>query len=291
MILNRRDFARIASLATASRLPLPAPAFANTPSHPSGVQSYGVQLYSIRQLAALNLPSALQHIRAIGYTQVEFFWQQYTVPAKQLRTMVQDAGLTAPSGLFHFAELESRIPYASDLGLTYMVCPEIPKQYTASPQAMQRAGAEFNRIGENVRSAGMHLAFHNANPEFAPFHHTNLFTLLMDNTDPHLLGLEIDCYWAIQAGQDVLSMLNKYRDRIHLLHLKDRTASAHTSYIQEPPPGHFADVGSGTIAWRPILEQARAQGIRYFFVDQDGSPNPPLQSLQASFTYLHSLNL
>jgi sugar phosphate isomerase/epimerase len=286
MILNRRDFARIASLAAASRLPLPAPALASTTP-----QAYGVQLYSVRELAAQNLSATLKRIRAVGYKQVEFFWQQYTVPAKQLRTMVQDAGLTSPSGLFHFAELESHITYASDLGLTYMVCPEIPKQYTGSPEAMQQAGEAFNRIGERVRSAGMHLAFHNANPEFAPFHHSSLFAMLMKNTDPQLLGLEIDCYWAIQAGQNVLSMLNKYRGRVHLLHLKDRTASARTSYIQEPPPGHFADVGSGTIAWRPILEQARAQGIHYFFVDQDGSPNPPIQSLEASFKYLSGLDL
>jgi sugar phosphate isomerase/epimerase len=285
--LNRRDFARISALACASRLPLTSASIsaASTP------QAYGVQLYSVRQLAARDLTSALQHIRAIGYTQVEFFWQQYSHPAKHLRTIIEDAGLTAPSGLFHFATLESRIHYASDLGLTYMVCPEIPKQYTTSTDSMKRAGDHFNRIGEHVRSAGMHLAYHNANPEFAPFHGTNHFTLLMDNTDPQLLGLEIDCYWAIQAGQDVLSMLNTYRDRIHLLHLKDRTATAHTSYIQEQPPGHFTDVGHGTIAWRPILEQARAQGIHYFFVDQDGSPHPPLQSLKASFAYLKSLNL
>lgn len=299
-MLNRREFTRLAALAFAAGVQLtPAAAFtaSSHPSSPSSSQSsWGVQLYSVRQLLSGDLPGVLRAIRAIGYTQVELFWAVYSHPAKELRAMIQDAGLTVPSGLFHFDDLASRIDYASEMGLTYMVCPEIPRAYSASPDAtkadaMKHCGDAFNRLGEQVRAAGMHLAYHNGNSEFRPVAGTNLFTLLMDNTDPKLLGLEIDCYWAIQAGQNVTDMLTKYRERVHLLHLKDRTASATVSYTQENPPGHFTDVGSGTIDWPSIFRQARAQGIRYFFVDQDGSSLPPMDSLKVSFDYLKGLKV
>ncbi len=286
-MITRREFARLSALVFAGGLQLTRPetASAATP------QQYGVQLYSVRQLLANNLAGVLQAIRAIGYTQVELLWSVYSHPAKELRSMIQDAGLTAPSGLFHFADLESKIEYASELGLTYMVCPEIPKSYSTSLEGMKQAGVDFNRLGERVRSAGMSLAYHNGNSEFRPFEGTNVFNLLMENSDPKLLGLEIDCYWAIHAGQDMKTLLEKYRERVHLLHLKDRTAGATVSYDPESPPGHFTDVGKGTIDWPSIFRQARAQGVKYFFVDQDGSSLPPLESLKVSFAYLHALKL
>ncbi len=287
MILDRREFARLVALSCAGGLDLARPAIASSASAPP---IYGVQLYSVRTLLAGGLPSVLRAIREIGYTQVELFWDVYSHPAQELRAMIQDAGLTTSSGLFHFAGLESRIDYAKQLGLTYMVCPDIPKTYTASLDNMKQAGAEFNRLGELVRSAGMHLAYHNGNAEFRPIDGTNIFTALMDNTDPKLLGLEIDCYWAIQGGQDMNAMLKQYRDRVHLLHLKDRTAGTTVSY-DPPPPGHFTDVGKGTIDWPSIFRQAHAQGIRYFFVDQDASSLPPLDSLKVSFSYLKSLKV
>jgi sugar phosphate isomerase/epimerase len=288
MMMNRREFARLSALAAAAGLQFTPSGLAHAAL---SAPPYGVQLYSVRQLIPAGLPSVLRAIRAIGYTQVELFWEVYSHPAAELRSMIHDAGLTVPSGLFHFADLEARIDYAHQLGLTYMVCPELPRPFTASREAMQRGGEAFNRLGEKVRSAGMRLAYHNANPEFRPFAGTNLFSLLMENTDPHLLGLEIDCYWAIQGGQDMHTLLTRYRDRVHLLHLKDRIAGATVSYTQEQPPGHFTDVGRGTIDWPSILRQARAQGIRYFFVDQDGSPRPELESLQVSYDYLKTLKV
>ncbi|TCK74173.1 sugar phosphate isomerase/epimerase family protein [Acidipila rosea] len=284
-MINRRDFARLSAAALATGLRLPHAAAATSPV------PYGVQLYSVRQLIANSLPAVLQGIRRIGYTQVELFWEVYSHPAKALRTVIKDAGLTVPSGLFHFDDLESRIDYAAELGLTYMVCPEIPRAYSATPEGMKRGGAEFNRIGERVRASGMHLAYHNGNPEFRPWAGTNVFAALMDNTDAKLVGLEIDCYWAIEGGQDVNAMLRKYHERVHLLHLKDRTAGATVSYTPETPPGHFTDVGKGTIDWPSILRQARSQGVRYFFIDQDGSSLPPMESLQVSFDYLKTLHV
>lgn len=285
-MITRREFSRLSALAFAAGVQLTRPAIASAAATP---QQYGVQLYSVRQLLANDLAGVLRAIRAIGYTQVELLWSVYSHPAKELRSMIQDAGLAVPSGLFHFADLEAKIEYASKLGLTYVVCPDLPKSYSASLEGMKQAGAEFNRLGERVRSAGMSLAYHNGNSEFRPFEGTNIFNLLMENTDPKLLGLEIDCYWAIQAGQDMKTLLEKYRERVHLLHLKDRAAGATVSYDPEGPPGHFTDVGKGTIDWPSIFRQASAQGVKYFFVDQDGSSLPPLESLKVSFAYLHAL--
>jgi sugar phosphate isomerase/epimerase len=293
--MDRREFARLGALAVAAGVQVggvgSALAAASLSPSSSASPAYGVQLYSAREILGKDTAGVLRAIRKIGYTEVELFWEVYGHSAKELRAMVSDAGLTAPSGLFHFEGLESRIEFAAEIGMKYMVCPDIPKMYTGSLDGMKRAGAEFNRLGERVAAGGLRLAYHNANPEFRPWEGTNLFTALMDHTDPKLVGLEIDCYWAVQGGQDMNAMLEKYRDRVHLLHLKDRTANATVSYVQETPPGHFTDVGKGTIDWPSILRKARAQGIQYFFVDQDGSSLPELESLKVSFDYLKTLRV
>ena len=113
----------------------------------------------------------------------------------------------------------------------------------------------------------------------------------MQDTDPALVKLEVDIYWLVQASVDPAAFLHKYRDRISLLHIKDRIAGVPTSYTEDAAAEHFTELGKGTIAWSSLLTQARRQGIRYVFLDQDKTEMPVLQSLQQSFTYLQTLNL
>ena len=113
----------------------------------------------------------------------------------------------------------------------------------------------------------------------------------MQKTDPALVKLEIDIYWLVQVGVDPAAFLHKYRDRISLLHIKDRIAGVPTSYTEDADAEHFTELGKGTIAWPSLLTQARRQGIRYVFLDQDKTEIPVLQSLEESFTYLQNLKL
>jgi sugar phosphate isomerase/epimerase len=113
----------------------------------------------------------------------------------------------------------------------------------------------------------------------------------MKNTDPKLVKLEIDLYWIVQAGIDPAAFLKRYRDRIRLLHVKDRIAGAPTSYADDATAEHFTELGNGSIPWPALLTQARQQGIRYVFLDQDKTEMPVLQSLQQSFAYLQTLKL
>ena len=106
--MNRRDVLKLAATATvtaaatASASPLKAtPALAQVP--------LGVQLYTVRDLPAADLAKTLAAIRAIGYTEVETYWDVYTHPAKELRAMISDAGLSVPSGHFNYEGLEAKM--------------------------------------------------------------------------------------------------------------------------------------------------------------------------------------
>lgn len=205
--------------------------------------------------------------------------------------MVEDAGLGAVAGHFDYLGLEEKLDYGQQLGLKYYVCPMLPKDQWTSLEGFRTAAELFNKVGEGARSRGMELVFHNHDYEFKPMEGSNGFAELMKHTDPTLVKLELDVYWLTQGGQDPMTMLKSHADRVRLLHMKDRTAGAPTSFDMDQHSEHFTELGRGTIAWPALLKQAKAQGIRYAFLDQDETNGPVVASMETSRAYLRSLKI
>jgi sugar phosphate isomerase/epimerase len=186
------------------------------------------------------------------------------------------------------ADLDTRLDYARQLGVSYIVT-MLPGPRPVSLDDYRAVATRFNQWGTTVRDQGMQLAFLCHGHEFLPQDNSSGFDQLMQNTDPSLVKLEVDIYWLVQAGIDPAALLRKYRDRVRLLHIKDRIAGAPTSYATDATAEHFTELGKGSIPWPALLKQAREQDIRYALLDQDKTEMPVLQSLQQSFTYLQTL--
>ena len=249
----------------------------------------GVQLYTVREQAESDLGAVLAHISMIGYAEVETYWNVYTHPAKKLRSMIVDNGLSVPSGHFNYDGLDTKLDYAKELGVQYVICPMLPKDMWTSADGFKKAAAQFNIWGEQVQKLGMQFGFHNHNYEFQKFGNTTGFDILTQNADPKLVCLEMDCYWITQAGQDPVAMLKKYGSRIQLLHLKDREAGFPTTQMLSPDAEHITEVGSGTIDWKAVITTAEQTGVKYYFVERDNGSTPAFESLRRSYQYLYEL--
>jgi sugar phosphate isomerase/epimerase len=165
----------------------------------------------------------------------------------------------------------------------------LPKAQWGSPESFRRAAATFNQWGKQCQQHGMRFAYHNHNYEFQDLKGTTGFDILVKETDPELVWLEMDTYWITQAGRDPVLLLNQLGKRVRLLHLKDRKADFPTSQVLDPSAEHFTEVGNGTIAWRPLLALAQKLGIEHYFVEQDESDKSPMDSLKISYTFLHKI--
>jgi sugar phosphate isomerase/epimerase len=249
----------------------------------------GVQLYTVREQAERNLPETLAAIRKIGYDEVELYWNVYSHPATELKKMLSDNGLRAPSGHFDYDGLAGKLDYARELGLEYVICPMLPKQMWTSANGFKQAAEQFNRWGEEARKRDLKFGFHNHNYEFAKLGGTTGFDILMENTDPKLVSLELDCYWVTQAGRDPVTMIKKYKDRVRMLHLKDRKLGFPSSQELNGAAEHFTEVGNGTIRWKDVLATAQANGIEHLFVEQDSSDGSPLESIRISYQNLEKM--
>ncbi len=280
-MFNRRAFLQL-SIAAAGGL-------AATRLLASERRSPGAQLYTVRQEAARDLPAVLEAVRKIGYAEVETYWDIYGHPAAELRRMINDHGLTAPSGHFNYDGLDSKIDYAKALGVEYVICPILPESMWFTLDGYKRAADQFNIWGERIHQVGMQFGFHNHNYEFRRFGDTTGFETMMDRCDPKLVCIEMDCYWITQAGGDPLQMFQQYGNRIKLLHLKDRKPGFPTTQVKNTDAEHFTEVGAGTIHWQEILAAAEKNGVKHLFVERDSGDRPAMESLRISFQNLQKI--
>jgi sugar phosphate isomerase/epimerase len=148
----------------------------------------------------------------------------------------------------------------------------------------------LNKTGERVRAAGMRFAYHNHAFEFEPMEGSTPLATLLGNTDPKLLGLEMDLFWVSVAGQDPVAMLQKYKGRVPLVHLKDKAKDTPDRFNEGVARTAFKEVGNGGMDWAKILKAAEAAGVEHYFVEQDQTPADPIDSLRQSFNFVSKVN-
>jgi sugar phosphate isomerase/epimerase len=277
----------------------------------------GVQLYTLAPDLQKDFQGTLQQVAGIGFKTVELagFLGRTAV---QLRSAFDQVGLQCtsahvpaqplgPGGGDTLENVSKLIEDAQVLGLKYIVLPLFPLPRSAGgPRPGEDPLAFFIRAGQmmeaddwracadllNIKAAALHaaglqMAYHNHNFEFAPRGAANGFEILMERTDPKLVSFEMDAGWVAAAGFDPLALLKRYPGRFRLMHVKDIKASTKANFALQQDP---TEVGSGRIPWARILPAAYAAGVRNFFVEQE----PPfsgsrLASIEKSYRYLMSL--
>lgn len=286
-MLTRRRFAGLSAAASGAVLARSLKADAS-PTR-SGLE-FGVQLYTVRN-DIKDLPATLRLIHSIGYASVETFPAIYNHPAKELKALIDGIGLKTPSGHFDYDTLDEKVDYAAELGLTYMICPAIPMAMWNSLDGFHQGAERLNKVAAKAQAAGLKFGYHPHNYEFKPLSGGRGFDVLMRELDP-AVRLELDVYWAVEAGQNPLELMRQNRQRLALIHIKDRKPTGEISYDPlSPGSHHFTEAGSGTVNWMAVLGEARRLGVKEYFVDQDGTDLPIADSLRRNWKYLSQLNI
>jgi len=144
-------------------------------------------------------------------------------------------------------------------GCRYVIVPSIPGALRASLDDYRRVADKFTRGAESAAKADLRFAYHNHDIDFAPIDRRLPFDVLLEATDPKLVGFELDLYWIVRSGQDPLRYFNRWPGRCKLVHVKDTRGA---------PEHRMTEVGSGIIDWPPLLARARSAGVEHFIVEQ-----------------------
>jgi sugar phosphate isomerase/epimerase len=282
-MLTRRRFTALTAAAAAA---LAAPMKLQAAATRSGLE-FGLALYTVRNYLK-DMGAMLDLIHQIGYATIELFPAVYNRPARELKALIESHGLKAPSGHFDYEVIADKVDYAAELGLKYMICPMIPRPQWDSLDGFRKAAAHLNHVSAKVTAAGMKLAYHAHNYEFKPIEGSTGFAVLMKELDP-AVRLELDVYWVTEAGQNVLEVMKQNRQRLALMHLKDRKPAAAFSFVPGPKGSHFTEVGSGTIDWKAVIGEANRLGVKQYFVEEDVYDLPYEQAIRSSWNYLSKL--
>jgi sugar phosphate isomerase/epimerase len=262
----------------------------------------GLQLYSVRDILPKDYEGTLKQLSAIGYREVEAAGFFDHTPS-QVKQAMDHAGLSCVSAHYPMVQLQPHvdeiIQFGKDLGLNYIVCASPGLKDGSGVKAPSRADREsmtledwrwnaeqFNHIGERVRAAGMKFAYHNHTPEFRWQNGVMFYDELLRSTDPSKVAMELDCGWAIVAGQNPVDLLTRYPTRISMLHVKDFKMTAATNPSNAPPS---TELGRGTIDYRPIFEATKKAHIEHAFVEQEEFDIPAMEALKVDADYMRAL--
>lgn len=140
---------------------------------------------------------------------------------------------------------------------------------------------EANEYAIKLKEHGIKLYYHNHHVEFKKYDGKFLLDIIAEECPD--LGFEIDLHWVQRAGASPIDTLKRFAGKVDLIHLKDYRVgdipeeafasldegdvmtfyNAFTNIIE------FAELGQGSMDYKPIIEQALESGVRYMLVEQD----------------------
>jgi sugar phosphate isomerase/epimerase len=248
----------------------------------------GLQLYSLRDQFAKDVPGTLDEVKSFGIKYAELAGT-YNVKPEEFKAQLEQRGIKAISGHFGYEQYrdnaEAVASEATALGLQYAGCAWIPHNGAFDEKTCREAAAVFNHAGEVLAKHGIKFFYHTHGYEFQPFGDGTLFDLLMKETNPKYVHFEMDIFWIVHPGQDPAKLLEKYKGRWDLMHLKDMRASTPTGLLTGGTDvKNDVALGTGKIDMPATLRAAKDVGVKWYFIE-DESPTSE-QQIPQSLRYL-----
>lgn len=257
----------------------------------SSAQEIGLQLYSLRNQFAKDVPGTMAKIRSFGIKEIEI-GDTYGLPFPEFIKLIAKNQLQVVSYGTDFERLmnypQSVADDARAYGAKFVVCYWIPHRGdTLTLEDINKAAAVFNKAGKVLAQNGLLLCYHPHGYEFQPHETGTLFDYMVDTFDARYVYLQMDVFWIKQAGQDPVALLKRYANRWIMLHLKDRKPGTPDSKNGRVDVDTNVALGKGDVGIDAVMKTARAIGIKHYFIEDESSRSE--QQIPESLNYLKLL--
>jgi sugar phosphate isomerase/epimerase len=251
------------------------------------IDQFSIQLYSVRDIINSDFSGTLKKLAEMGYTGVEFAGygglsapeMKGVLTANNLKPVGAHIGM---EGLTK--HLDEEIAYHKILGTEYLICPFFD----------MKTGEDALKLAEILKpviakcaDSGFKFAYHNHAHEFAAHEHAAhvhaqdggeyLLDILFKNLPPEA-AMELDIYWAAYAGVEPLAYMEKNRDRLKLLHIK-----------QIDKDKKCVDLDQGILDFRKIITSAKTLGTEHFILEQEEYAVSSIVSVKNDIDYIFNL--
>ena len=254
----------------------------------------GLQLYTVRDPMARDAAGTLKQAAALGYRNFETYGFEpdpvnyYGMPARDFRQLLDGLGLATTTGHYDLhlylakpasamtAYIDRCIEGALALGQRYITWAWLDPQ-SRDLDSFRRVAERLNLIGAQAAKAGLRVAYHNHDFEFVPQDGKIGYDIILNETDPALVKLQLDLFWvAHSSARSAHEWFQLQPGRFVMWHIKDMDQAR-----------RYTELGNGVIDFTRILADARLAGLEEYFVEQgDNFAQSPLKSIEVSAAYV-----
>ena len=287
---TRRNFLKQAGLLSAATM-LPISGFSmSTKSR----FKMGLQLFTIRDAMKRDPIGSLKIVAGLGYEDLELYGYDgekgsyYGYKASDLKSILDDLQLTASSGHYNFSDYfeqpmdqlkrytDQCIEGALALDKRYITWPWLHPDYRTLDN-FKMLSAKLNRIGEQVNDAGLGFAYHNHDFEFTDHSGETGYDIILRETDPSLVKLQMDLYWVMHSSKmSPAELIENQPGRYVMWHIKD----------MDKITRDYTELGNGSIDYIKLLSNIPKNGLEYYYLEQGGNfAENSIQSITDSAAY------
>jgi sugar phosphate isomerase/epimerase len=289
-LINRRHFLKTStSLLSAPVLTLPGFCDAAPVKY-----KMGLQLFTVRGPLATDLVGTIKKISSIGYEDSETYGYNpeqgtyYGLKASAFKELLAEHKMITTSGHYDFTKYFNKpsdellrytdqcIEGAHALGQHYITWPWLDPAFRNLENFRVLSG-KLNDIGERVNKAGLGFAYHNHDFEFTDYNGENGYNIIMRETDPALVKLQLDLYWVMHSSKlSPSELISRQPGRFVMWHIKDMDKKSRD----------YSELGNGSIDFTKILPEASRAGLQYYYIEQGGNfAKDPIQSITDSAVF------
>jgi sugar phosphate isomerase/epimerase len=232
-----------------------------------------VQLYSIREPCAKDLPGTLAQVARMGYQGVEFAGY-HGFNAKDIRRMLDNnrlrcAGTHTGLPTLLGGEFQKTVEFNQTIGNRFLIVPALPEEYRKTLDGWAKAADVLNEIAERAAAVGMRVGYHNHAVEFLAVNGQYPWDVLFSRARRDVV-MQLDSGNARHAGVDIVPFIERYPGRAATVHLKEWT---------DNPKG--AVIGEGKVPWETIFLLCESVGgTEWYIVEQETYPYPPMEAVE-----------
>lgn len=244
-----------------------------------------LQLYTLREPAAKDLPGTLKKVREMGWEFVQWSGMP-NLPAERVREALDTAGLKAMSahiGIEPFEkDFDANLKFWKTVGVANLAPGGMMNDCRATLQDWLNGARRLDALGEKLRAAGIQLSYHNHAWEFEkyPGDTRAKMDILMESTKPGHLCAELDLAWVYVGGADPAACLSKFKGRCPVVHAKDVVKA------KEGRKQAFKPLGQGELNWSEIFAAGDEAGVEWYVYEQDSGEGSPFDYVRASYEFL-----
>lgn len=235
----------------------------------------GLQLYSVRNQLKEDVPATIKQVSNWGIDVVEGGGMLFGTPIMEFKNELDKNEIELVSADTTYEELRDNpiaaVYKAKFYGAKYATFYWIPhdqeKGFTF--EDTKAAVEVLNKAGKLLKENGITLQYHAHGYEFLPYKDGTLFDYMIKNTTE--AQFQMDVFWVKQGGLNPTELLKKYPGRFTSLHLKDRKKGTKGSTTGLADVETNVVLGQGDVGIASVVAEAKKQGIRYFFIEDESS--------------------